>query len=537
MTHRAQSQAPEPRGQVLVLTALMMVVLIGITGLAIDVSLAYLRQREESAIADAAALAGAQDLQIPGSRALPGTAEQALARTHAMDVLVEQLDGASTPADPNCFTSVGCAMPGTPYEVSVQTPSPSCVDCQPRRAIQVAIRQPSFGLSFARIFGMTDWTVSSTSVAGIVQAKQYGVVTLRPPRPRGSGGTDINYDNIVVTGGSVVTVGNADIGTNTSMTIDGDGSAVVLDEGYAVYHYGATMEWTAPPDGVQITSPIDDPAYPVPKADDVPSHPRWATNEDAELDPLLCEPILRSLPPEYVLGGSRIKDMAIEDVTCLQEGVFTEELQGGIGEVVLLTPGVYFFNGGVNMGNASALIGGYASGTEGVALVFRECQPPTLSDNCPFKGNATEVLALNFGGAYQGGSGTEATAAQWNGGYVRTTGTNPVLMSIMVQPDEACLAPPFPTLEPNLSRCSNHNATLQLPGHANLWVAGIQYAPTDNAVITGGSGSAGVLGQIISWTISFTGGSTLNLEAAVGDQAGVLRIDPACSPTVNVCNP
>ena len=113
------------RGQVLVLTALMMVVLIGITGLAIDISAAYLREREERAIADAAALAGGQDLQIPGSRAVPGPAEYAAAQDHAMMVLVDRLEASSTPSDASCFTPVGCPLPGTEYEVSIQTPTPS----------------------------------------------------------------------------------------------------------------------------------------------------------------------------------------------------------------------------------------------------------------------------------------------------------------------------------------------------------------------------------------------------------------------------
>ncbi|HYV29880.1 MAG TPA: pilus assembly protein TadG-related protein, partial [Candidatus Binatia bacterium] len=60
------------RGQILVLTALMMVILIAITGLAIDISAAYMADRWQRSVADEAALAGAQDLQIPGSRQLPG---------------------------------------------------------------------------------------------------------------------------------------------------------------------------------------------------------------------------------------------------------------------------------------------------------------------------------------------------------------------------------------------------------------------------------------------------------------------------------
>ena len=178
------SRMTPPRGQVLVLAALLMVLLIGVTGLAIDISAAYMADRWQRAVADAASLAGGQDLQIPGSKALPGASQYQAARTHAMDILVSELRATSTPSvavGSPCLTAAGCPLPGTPYEVALRTnPSPSCVDCDPFRAIQVTIRQPAFGLTFARIFGQDSWVVSTTSVAGIVQSRQYGVVTLRP---------------------------------------------------------------------------------------------------------------------------------------------------------------------------------------------------------------------------------------------------------------------------------------------------------------------------------------------------------------------
>ena len=146
-------------------------------------------------------------------------------------------------------------------------------------------------------------------------------------------------------------------------------------------------------------------------------------------------------------------------------------------------------------------------------------------------------MALNFGSAYQNSSGNRATAAQWDGGLVQTTSDPPALMSLMVEPNPACLAAPFPTSEPANS-CSTSDHTLLLPGNANLFLAGIQYAPTDNTEVRGnGSGSTGVVGQIISWTIEFKGGASLNLQALISDTVGTLRLDPACSPTVNVCNP
>ena len=114
-------------------------------------------------------------------------------------------------------------------------------------------------------------------------------------------------------------------------------------------------------------------------------------------------------------------------------------------------------------------------------------------------------------------------------------------MTILVEPDQnfGCLSAPFPSEEPD-NRCTNRQPQIKLPGGGKLWVAGVQYAPTDNTQVTGSSPQEGVLGQIISWTITFSGNSTLNLQAFNLDELGVLRLDTACSPTRDRppdCNP
>jgi len=555
MTQQPTTRGRSERGQILVLAALLMVILIGITGLAIDVSAAYMADRWQRAVADAASLAGGQDLQIPGSKALPGATQYQSARTHAMDILVSELRATSTPsvtAGSPCLTPAGCPLPGTPYEVAIRTPSPSWVDCDPNRCIQVTIRQPAFGLTFGRIFGQSSWNVSTTSVAGIVQSRQYGLVTLRPPRPRGNG-SDANERDIHVTGGSIVQVDNADIGTNSNLVIDGLNSAVLLQNPpapgpytYFVWHYDPYQYWNDPPPGSQLSSPIEDPDYPIPQRTDVvagcpTTSTAVCTYTAANLsDAMLggapgsaaCQAEMANVPAQYKVGGTSIKNMIPAKVTCYMPGIYTRELQNSrADEAVLLTTGVYFFDKGLDV--SSTLVGGYVGNQPGVAVIFPSCP----GNNCPaFTGNTSPLVALNFGSAYQNASGQRATAAAWDGGFVVTGGVPSTLMSIMVEPDQSCLAAPFPTLEPSNS-CSNRQPQLKLPGGGSLAVTGIQYAPTDNTQVTGNSPQNGVLGQIISWTIVFSGSSTLSLEAVVGDTSGILRLDPACSPTVSVCNP
>src|SRR5436190_9660363 len=108
--------------------------------------------------------------------------------------------------------------------------------------------------------------------------------------------------------------------------------------------------------------------------------------------------------------------------------------------------------------------------------------------------------------------------------------TRPVLMSLMVGPDPGCYVDGQepPTCNESLDK------TLNLPGGGNLFVAGVQYAPTDNVNIKGNSTTTGVLGELISWTVKFDS-SFLNLESASVEKAGVLRLDRACSPAEVVC--
>lgn len=540
---RSSSSDRRGRGQVLVVTALAMTVLIGVTAFAIDISAAYLTQRWERSVADAAALAGGQDLQKPGTRALPATTDYTRARTHAMEVAATMLGATSPPSAPSCWTSAGCALPGTEYEVAIQTnPSPSCVDCDPLRAIQVSVRRPSFGLIFGPVLGQNQWTVSSTSVAGVVHPRRYGIVVLRPPKPR-SNGSDANVKNIDLTGGSVVKVISGDVGTNTNMNYSGGGpspSRMELGAGYAAYHYGSVKAWAGDPRGIQLTTLIQDPNYTIPTriSGTTPAYDSLAEAKGTDHD-TRCPAAKATVPTQYTNGGGApVFSMPDDKVHCLRAGIYNfVPSNTNLHEVFLLEPGVYFLDRGLT--NTRALIGGWLAGQPGVALVFLEARNQNGGVPGQLQANNSEVFALNFGTAYKNSGGTQASAAIGPDGLpVQTSGPTPALrtlMTLMVVPDPGCYVA---LVEPGTCNASE-NKTLSLPGGGELWVAGVQYAPTDNIVITGNSASEGIVGQIIAWTITFNS-SFLNLQAAAAETNGVLRLDPACSPTQDappVCNP
>jgi hypothetical protein len=563
-------QHREARGQIIVLAALLMVILVGVTGLAIDVSAAYMADRWQRSVADAAALAGAQDLQKQGSRDLPGATEQDAARKHAMDVLVSEMGASSTPSVASgspCIEATGCPLPGTPYEVAVRTPSPSFVDCDPdpapnqnvsSRCMQVTIRQPSFGLTFARIFGQNSWTVSSSSVAGRIYARQYGIVTLRPPKDS-RGTATANSDDLFVTGGSKVVVGQADIATNTNVVCSGIDSEINLDTGFRIYHFDGFEAWTSgsgrclnPPSGSQLTTPIEDPQYPIPTR--VAGIPTFNSLEGAvdsakEPDSAKCLAEQAKVPSEYheLKTNMPINDPTKVTATCVRPGIYRFTLEAkdpssGLPDAILLEPGVYFFDYGVRV--QSSFIGGYEPGVPGVALVFKEAFNTSGDPGQFTTTNNTSLVALNFGNLYcPGPAGTTCSiltpprewAAPANGpqGPVATTGDKPILMTVMVVPDPNCAVG---IVEPG-SCDSNKNKTVSLDGGGNIFLAGVQYAPTDNSTLSGNSGQKAEIGAFWSWTVAFKGGTEFRLASALPDLTGVLRLDPACSPTVNVCNP
>jgi hypothetical protein len=79
----------------------------------------------------------------------------------------------------------------------------------------------------------------------------------------------------------------------------------------------------------------------------------------------------------------------------------------------------------------------------------------------------------------------------------------------------------------------NHNGALDLAGGTALYLAGVQYAPSDNSSIAGSSDGQGYAGQIWAWTLKYAGTTTLNQEGANVEGPGNIRIDTACSPGVS----
>jgi Putative Flp pilus-assembly TadE/G-like len=517
------------RGQVLPLFAVLLVGLFALAALAVDVSGAYSARQAYRTAADAAALAGAQDLQVANSRVV-GAGEYTKARQDAQ----ASIEGQYGPAI--CGAPVGnrsnCTFASASYQFQIITPLPpgACQSCDIARSVQVNMINPNFQLSFAHALGFGGWRVASTAVAGLQFNHSYAIVTLRPPKsPAIPGVRDIE-----IGGQSQIVVKTGDVGTNANMVYGGVLSLLTLDSGYRMDYYDPFNGplWGSNPPGTPITTLIPDPGYPVPLRAGAP-----VGGTDVAGCPAIALAVQSN--PQYapsvpMAGGA--PDMS--NIKCFTKGIWSASPSIPNGGLAIFEPGLYFFDGGVDV--QGSIIGGYTPASEGVAFVFPETQ------NTMFKvrtngGGVTlaQVVALNAGTRYLnlGPGGVEATAAHdYAGGLVETNTSPAKLMSVIVPPDLNC-----PVTYPVVATCSNfeenRNTAIDLSGNTSLYLAGVQYAPTDNVTISGNTATGGYVGQIWAWTLKYTGRSTINQEGDQNQGPGTLRLDAACTAPGTSCIP
>lgn len=524
----------EQEGQILVLFAAFLILMTAMAAVAIDVSSVYAARRAYRTAADASALAGAQELQKNVSHAV-GPDEYQNARDLAAKAIGDQLGGA-----PDCrtvtTTTDSCAFTGTPYSATIRTPinTGECVSCAPDRSVQVTVENPTFAVSFARLFGVNSYDVSVDAVAGLSFDHSYAIETLRPPQPLGaSSGWDVR--DIRVDGGTHVFVSRGDVGTNSNMDYAGTNSSVQVEAGYGMYYYDPYNgpEWDGNPVGQKLPALIPDPGYYIPqRTTSTPggtvTRPAASVACKAMVDALWADAHYKPLVPTDHSGSTIEYTM----VDCYSNGIYAPAPNGPMagvdnGRLGILEPGVYFFDGKFTVNGS--LVGGYTASSEGVALVFK--QTGLLKNRTG--GSGVNAVVLNAGSRYGNSAGVEAGPAIFNGVPVQTN-TDPALnLTVMVTPDTNCrISDNYPPL------CDDqHNFTINLAGGTSLYLAGVQYAPSDNSTISGGSDGNGYVGQIISWTIFYTGNSNIHQLGPDSQGPGLLRLDGACTAPGTPCAP
>ncbi len=523
------------------MVAMSLMALIGFSAIVVDIGMMWNAQQVHRGIADAAALAGAQEQQIYGIRGINAAAREE-ARYVAMATIRDRIGAASMPtcATGGAPTSDGdgdgklgyaadirnCAFPGTDVTASVLAPSPICANCEADRSFMVEVRS-TVPTILAGLFGRDNWDVRKTSVAAITYNSDYAVLTLRPPVPNPT----TNAGDVSLNGsGTRLYVSIGDIGTNTNMVLTG-GAQVVIDEGFKAHHYDAAPAWTAPPPAKRLVKLIADPNHTYPSRTGAATYANLAA---ARLKNPDCDTARKLVPPQYKWGGvsiSALPDLA--KIQCLKPGIYQFMPVASTTDMILFTPGVYWFDAGLRI--RSVAYGGYVAGQPGVALVFSESGTGRLDAN-----NA-EAFGLNAGARFNGGTGAEATSAiAPNGGRVETGGDLNLVMTLLVTKDPNCVpVVPYP------SACNDTgNKALSMAGGGQLYLAGVQYAPTDNVTFSGGSAGAGNAGRIVAWTVTYSGGTSMKQQyPGEREGNGILRLDAACtgagtlSMSNALCNP
>jgi hypothetical protein len=133
----------EERGQVIVLVVVMLVVLLGFAALVVDVGYAYYAHRSLQASADAAALAGAQEL--PNSAAAIAMAQSYSSSTGSKNAR-PNINGVTTTVTTRCIVSLG--------------------GCDPMNAVVVLEKAPTKTF-FAGLLGIGTFTIKAKATAAM----------------------------------------------------------------------------------------------------------------------------------------------------------------------------------------------------------------------------------------------------------------------------------------------------------------------------------------------------------------------------------
>lgn len=568
-------------GQILILFALSVVVLIGFAAVSVDLG-SYLKvRRDYQNAADGAALAGAPFL-------MSSSPDRTRARAAAWASLQSQLG--ITVAVPTGNTPANSPILAGAYKLWVSTPP---IESTTRYPVEGESKGPSDKTIFvwveaqspsylSRIFGLNGSLVSAWATAGIFPDR-YAVITLRQPTQAGPA-----YPNINLAGnGASLTVINGNVGGNWNMKLNA-GSNLYLPDDSQVYLHDYTSQ--GPQDwspsqistgglssslkaALQLPGPIPDPNYPLPTT--VAAAPAAPTALTGTLPyGYVGNPDDKRSKDGTVLVGTGGDSPAVNSVstvggvaTCNEAsavrvgpGYYDQIKVAGPYCVILdptyrhtcisgaptcvdaptvvpknQLPGVFYINGTLEVGNGAMVVG------DGVTLVLRPTNNSPDKNTIDISGGvgSPAIVGLNRG------LSPLVTTPQESGAWTRR-GVSPYIWaasgaclygapecwqytaSYQMDPTQTGIALYVMRRDqiPGLSVLSDNNTSIvKVNASAALSWTGISYAPHDNVTLAGQPGHKGV-GQLVSWTFTFNG-STDVIQTYKGPIAGIpLLMEP-----------
>ena len=365
----------EESGNILVLTALCTTALLSFVAIAIDIGYLFIAQRQLQTLADAAAMAGALEASACG-----GTTNCTVLQTAATSAITE-----SGSPSPTLFTQ--CATPsGSGILLMVNNPpctmgasDPNNTDSNYVEAV-VTKNVPTF---FAKLFGYNSFKISARAEAGKSSPSGacFNII--------GTSGQTLTLNS-----GAKITDGN---GSNCGVNVNSSGGPAVMENSGVTVNVGTyTVHGTVTNNGGSYT-------------------PSPTTGAPIQSDPFAAEITAGTLSTPTKPSTSSTCCNPVSGATTLQPGYYSSGLNfNGSGYTVTMNPGIYYFDGGINVGGVTI------NGT-GVTIYMNSGQlnmnsASTINLTAPSSG-ATKGLVI-----WQPASNTSqmnldsASSSSWKGG-------------------------------------------------------------------------------------------------------------------------
>jgi hypothetical protein len=443
----------EPRGQVLVLVAIVFTAMLTLLAVVFDGANAMVIRRDMQDGGDAAALAGANVIQSGSPRGcseVAGGSPRAVVAQAVRDSLAENL-------------------PWFDASAAVIT----CVTGYENQAVAVDLSTIAPKFFGGIVGGNIEVNTRSAAVNRVITGTRYSIVELDPGNsswPNGRRGCP----SVLLSGGPTVTL-QATMYVNSTCTAanggalgtNGNGGSLTMQNGAPIrlvggYSPGAMTISPAPVTGV---NPIPDPLGHLPPVD--------TAGMTVHAGRIVLSNETRVFEPGRYQGGIELRNSS----------------------VALLHPGIYVFEGGGLEVGAQAKVLSVSSGVSTV--------PSDWSAACPV--NACGVMLYNTSGSTAMGqisvaAGSTLKLRAYDPDAISTGGVAD-FENILIWQD----ANPVPTI-------SYEQPIVRLNGGGNVDIRGTVYAPSAKVEMGGNSGGSGgesvsLTLQFISWDLEFRGNS------------------------------
>ncbi len=337
-------------GNILVLTALSLIVLMSFLALAIDVGNLYYTQRQLQTMADSAAMAGALEYD-----ACAGTKNCSVMQTAATTALTEGLT--PTPAAPTLVTQCAAASGAAGQVFLTLNNGPCAVAGDPNAGAAnyveavVSEKAPTY---FAGLFGVATVQLSARAEAG--QSLPSGPCM----DVTGTSGQTLTLNS----GAKITDAPGANCGvwdnSTASGTCTGGTPAVMADSGSTVNVGSFNIKGNDCSNGAFL-------------------NPSPTVGASAVPDPFAAEITAGTLTVPTQPGNSPTNSGTVNGTTTLQPGTYTGLNFNGSGYTVTMEPGLYYFTGSLNIGAQNLTGTGVTIYMESGALTMNSASQMTLS--------------------------------------------------------------------------------------------------------------------------------------------------------------